>query len=253
MSEHNWKKEKPSEEGAYWLKGNIYNAPNNLTLVRVEWYDGELCVVACDNPDEPCDFLSDWTNDFFWDGPLFSPKSSASQQTGPDKQSVPNRLPTDAAFRWLVKEEVEPEKSISLLYRRLADLLDEDQWEECEALLSKVIREQTFKVPVTMTPVAWRCKDFGDDWILFHSRGLAVHYKTQTDCCLQELIVQPSTSLSLEEVDVICQWFTCVQAVCGGFLNHADFVLAKKMYEMAKLRVPDSILDKTLRSVMNDD
>lgn len=67
---NNWKKEKPTQEGAYWIKGYFVNNPEAVVLVRVDWYDGELCIVACDNPEEVCDYLSDWRDDFLWQGPL---------------------------------------------------------------------------------------------------------------------------------------------------------------------------------------
>lgn len=102
-----------------------------------------------------------------------------------------------------VSEEVytESEKNIDRLYRRLAELLDEDQWEEILTLLSVILREQARKTHPQMAPVAWRCRDFGDSWILFHSRGLAVHYQTQTGCFMQELIINPYQHITKEGRD----------------------------------------------------
>ena len=36
-------------------------------------------------------------------------------------------------------------------------------------------------------PVAWRCKDFADGWILFHERRMAEIYQEQTGCLMQAL------------------------------------------------------------------
>ena len=65
-----WKQEKPTEAGAYWLKGNVLNNPDAISLVRVDWYDGELSIVDAENVDEHRADFSAWRNDFFWQGPL---------------------------------------------------------------------------------------------------------------------------------------------------------------------------------------
>lgn len=71
----NWKREKPSVPGAYWLKGNIWMHPEQTSLVRIEWFDGELCIVDAENAEDHSAYLSDWSNEFLWQGPLHCAQS----------------------------------------------------------------------------------------------------------------------------------------------------------------------------------
>lgn len=65
-----WRQQKPTEPGAYWLKGNIFNVPDAVSLVRVEWFDGELSIVAGDDPEDHRASLTAMRDDFYWAGPL---------------------------------------------------------------------------------------------------------------------------------------------------------------------------------------
>lgn len=68
-----WKQQKPTEPGAYWLKGNVFLNSEHTSLVRVEVLGGALSVVSCDDADEHKAYLAEWGDDFYWAGPLASP------------------------------------------------------------------------------------------------------------------------------------------------------------------------------------
>lgn len=43
--------------------------------------------------------------------------------------------------------------------------------------------------PSSKRPVAWRCKDYADGWIIFQDREKAVAYQAETGCVMQPMIV----------------------------------------------------------------
>lgn len=43
---------------------------------------------------------------------------------------------------------------------------------------------------LAMRPVAWRCKDYADGWIIFQDEQAAYKYHEQTDCTMQGLYVR---------------------------------------------------------------
>lgn len=50
-------------------------------------------------------------------------------------------------------------------------------------------------------PVAWRCKDFADGWILDHSERSAREYQRETGCLIQPLYTTPPTvSVAIENL-----------------------------------------------------
>lgn len=70
-------------------------------------------------------------------------------------QSVPVvGEPTDAAYKWMIANGVEPLTSLHKLGERLAALLDEDQFSECEALLLTAITAINTFVPVPAAELA---------------------------------------------------------------------------------------------------
>jgi hypothetical protein len=77
-----WRQQKPTEPGAYWLKGNMFRRPELTTLVRVEWFDGALCVVEHDDAESPRGFLSEWRDDFLWLGPLHPAPPASPAESG---------------------------------------------------------------------------------------------------------------------------------------------------------------------------
>ena len=71
------------------------------------------------------------------------------------QQSVPVvGEPTDAAYKWMIANGVEPMTSLHKLGERLAALLDEDQFSECEALLLTAITAINTFVPVPAAELA---------------------------------------------------------------------------------------------------
>lgn len=62
--------------------------------------------------------------------------------------------PTDAAYKWLIAHGVEPMASLHKLGKRLAGLLDEDQFAECELLLLTAITAINTFVPVPAAELA---------------------------------------------------------------------------------------------------
>ena len=62
--------------------------------------------------------------------------------------------PTDAAYKWMIANGVEPMTSLHKLGERLAALLDEDQFSECEALLLTAITAINTFVPVPAAELA---------------------------------------------------------------------------------------------------
>ena len=36
-------------------------------------------------------------------------------------------------------------------------------------------------------PVAWRCKDYADGWIIYQDEGAARRYQSETGCLMQDL------------------------------------------------------------------
>ena len=49
-----------------------------------------------------------------------------------------------------------------------------------------------------LKPVAWRCKDFTDGWIVYQDEALALEYQDHTGCLMQPLYVNSAP----EAVDV---------------------------------------------------
>ena len=52
--------------------------------------------------------------------------------------------------------------------------------------------------------------------------------------------VEPVT-WGADDLDLFRQWFNSVQDTNGGYLNAADFALARRLYEALGMRVPGSI------------
>jgi hypothetical protein len=65
---------------------------------------------------------------------------------------------------------------------------------------------------------------------------------TQAAECLSHLTAELGT-FTAEEIDLLRQWFNCVQDLNPRYLAKNDFVLASKIYENLYLRVPDSIIE----------
>lgn len=77
-----------------------------------------------------------------------------------EAQSVPVvGEPTDAAYKWMISNGVEPLTSLHKLGERLAALLDEDQFSECETLLLTAITAINTFVPVPAAELATLRKD----------------------------------------------------------------------------------------------
>lgn len=53
---------------------------------------------------------------------------------------------------------------------------------------------------------------------------------------------ESATTLNVNEADLCRQWFDAVQDLNPEYLDHNDYVLAKKLYEILKMRTPYSIL-----------
>jgi len=56
---------------------------------------------------------------------------------------------------------------------------------------------------------------------------------------MQETI---AISVTHGDVELIRQWFDSVQDINPGYLDTADFVLAKRIYELTDMRTPHSVL-----------
>lgn len=71
--ELNWTKSKPTEPGAYWVRGYHIGRRNEAALVVVSERNGELCSnlhsTNSDNDDEPTPLVNHNTR-FEWCGPL---------------------------------------------------------------------------------------------------------------------------------------------------------------------------------------
>ena len=50
--------------------------------------------------------------------------------------------------------------------------------------------------------------------------------------------------LTLEEAELCRQWFDAVQHLNPGYLERDDFVLAKRLFEVFGMRVPNSITSR---------
>lgn len=46
--------------------------------------------------------------------------------------------------------------------------------------------------PPQAEPVAWRCKDYADGWILYSSLAQAACYQRRTGCAMQPLYAHPA-------------------------------------------------------------
>lgn len=72
--ELNWTKNKPTEPGAYWVRGYWLGRPKKAALVEVRDLDGELCSnLHCTNSDDDNDSfgaLESYSDAFEWCGPL---------------------------------------------------------------------------------------------------------------------------------------------------------------------------------------
>jgi hypothetical protein len=53
----------------------------------------------------------------------------------------------------------------------------------------------------------------------------------------------PTIKLTQEELDLTRQWFNAVQDLNPKYLEPADYVLAKRIYEALGMRVPSSITE----------
>jgi len=83
------------------------------------------------------------------------PLADLIQSAVDEAQSVPVvGEPTDAAYKWMIANGVEPMKSLHKLGERLAALLDEDQFSECETLLLTAITAINTFVPVPAAELA---------------------------------------------------------------------------------------------------
>lgn len=51
--------------------------------------------------------------------------------------------------------------------------------------------------------------------------------------------------ISPKELEIIRQWFDCLQDTNPGYLTPEDYQLAKRIYDLRGIRVPDSIVVKT--------
>lgn len=54
-----------------------------------------------------------------------------------------------------------------------------------------------------------------------------------------------SDELTRQELELIRQWFDCVHDVNPNFLERQDYLLAKKIYELVGMSVPNSIRNRT--------
>src|SRR4051812_46141656 len=50
--------------------------------------------------------------------------------------------------------------------------------------------------PLTKRPVAWRCKDYADGWIIFQDEAAAYKYHTETDCMMQGMYVRDASPVT---------------------------------------------------------
>lgn len=57
---------------------------------------------------------------------------------------------------------------------------------ECAA----VVANQRLQA-VQPVPVAWRCKDYADGWIIYQDEARARHYQNQTCCLMEALYAAP--------------------------------------------------------------
>ena len=46
------------------------------------------------------------------------------------------------------------------------------------------------EINTTKKPVAWRCKDYADGWIIYHREEEAQRYEEDTGCLMQPLYVK---------------------------------------------------------------
>lgn len=83
-----WVNIKPTEPGAYWVRGYVLGRPECKALVEVTEHHGELfCNLHTVNSDnegpDAADFLSDYSDSFEWCGPLVptnGPQRRGNQQ-----------------------------------------------------------------------------------------------------------------------------------------------------------------------------
>lgn len=63
----------------------------------------------------------------------------------------------------------------------------------------------------TRRPVAWRCKDYADGWVVFQDEEAAFKYHVETDCLMQGMYVRdgsPAAATSTAPVAWIVKWST---------------------------------------------
>lgn len=53
-----------------------------------------------------------------------------------------------------------------------------------------------------------------------------------------------TVELTIEEIELTRQWFDAVQDMNPKYLETPDYVLAKRLYEIKGMRVPNSITEK---------
>lgn len=148
-------------------------------------------------------------------------------------QAVPSKLPTDAAYRWFVENGVEPESSVHKLGKRLAELLDADQFAECEPLLLKIYAtsgsykysstQQAWEtwqaaqaeqsVPVVGEPVAWLIDKPLRHVNLSKSTPMGLGNATQ-----EPLYRAPTTSITAAELDRLQEGEACAETVLEAAL-----------------------------------
>jgi hypothetical protein len=51
--------------------------------------------------------------------------------------------------------------------------------------------------------------------------------------------------LTNAELELVRQWFNAVQDANPAYLGADDYILARQIYEMLRIRVPDSMKGKT--------
>lgn len=52
---------------------------------------------------------------------------------------------------------------------------------------------------------------------------------------------ESAITLNVNEADLCRQWFVVVQNLNPAYLDHDNYVLAKKLYEVLEMRIPYSI------------
>lgn len=71
--------------------------------------------------------------------------------------------------------------------------------------------------PAAQEPVAWRCKDYADDWIIYRNKSDADKYQAVTGCLMQPLYAAPPPACQQRAMPVGCG------QPCGYDCNGACF------------------------------